>query len=105
MTDAERLKLAGQSASLFSLSESTWGTFKAILETIPAGHQVHVNGMRHLLDAAEIAPSMRGGMFALAVRRGLISPLLTTDGNEIRTKSTGKSAHQASVRLYIRTAA
>ena len=107
MTPAE-LKAAGQSRSLFDLDPTTWDKFLSILTSVPVGHEVHVNGLREELDAAtdpDIPAKMRGALFNRAARMGLITPLLTADGDESRRKSDGLSAHHATCRLYVRTVA
>ena len=104
MTPAE-LRAEGQSRSLFSLSEDTWDTFEAIIRTVTPGTHLHVNGLRELLDIADIPPKARGGLFSGAVKAGLIKPVFTADGYEVRVPSSGESAHCATVRLYVRCAA
>jgi len=105
MTPAE-LRAEGQSRSLFDLDETVWDTFLGIIMGVPVGHEVHVNGLREALDNARppIPAKMRGALFNRVARMGLITPLLTVDGDEIRRKSDGASAHHATCRLYVRTA-
>ena len=103
-TTAQTLKVDGQQLSLMNLTETTWDRFEAIIKAIPVGVMVHVNGVRTDLDDADIPAKMRGGLFSLAVRRGLLTPAITAEGYEIRAKSDGLSAHRATCRLYTRCA-
>lgn len=99
-------KTIGQERSLFDLDETAWDKFLGILTRVPVGHQVTVNGLRDALDAATnptIPNKTRGGLFARAARAGLITPVFTEQGYEVRLSSSGASAHQATVRLYTRT--
>ena len=104
MTSPAALRDAGQSRSLFDLDESHAATFLRLIEAIPLGQQVHVNGLRDALDDAGIPAKVRGGLFSQAVRAGLLAPVLTLEGYSVRVPSSGLSAHAASVRLYVRTA-
>ena len=102
MTPAD-LKAEGQMRSLFAVSDTTRQDFERILRDAP--EMFDCNTIREQMDAAQIPPSARGGLFAQAVTAGLIAPLTTPDGYEIRTKSKGASAHNATVRIYRRCAA
>ena len=104
MTTPAALRDAGQARSLFDLDVSHTDAFMAIILAIPAGQQVHVNGLRDALDEIGIPAKVRGGLFSQAVRAGLLAPVLTLEGYSVRVPSSGLSAHAASVRLYVRTA-
>jgi len=102
-TDPAALREAGQMASLFAVSDTTRQDFERILRDAP--ETFDCNTIREQMDLAQIPPSARGGLFAQAVTAGLIAPLTTPDGYEIRTKSTGASAHNATLRIYRKVAA
>lgn len=99
------LKVEGQQRSLRSVPSEAQDAFDAIILAIRPGQTVHINGLRGLLDLAGVPARARGGLFAGAVSRGLLAPLLTPEGDEIRRKSDGASAHHATCRLYVRTRA
>ena len=101
-TEAQRLKEQGQTRSLANLSSEHRDAFDAILLPIAPGQTVHVNAVRDLMVLAGITPGSMGGLFAGAVTRGLLTPLVTTSGDEIRRKSDGTSAHRATCRVYER---
>ena len=102
--NGQELKEQGQSRSVATLSTETWDAFSAILEMYSAGTRLSVNDVRVWLDIAQIPEKARGGLFAGAVKSGLLSPVTTEDGFEVRVKSTGLSAHRATCRLYVRCA-
>ena len=99
-TDPAALREAGQMASLFAVSDTTRQDFERILTLAPI--EFSSNDIRALLDLAQIPEKVRGGMFAAAVKAGLIAPM-TIDGYPCRVPSTGLSAHAATVRMYRRT--
>ena len=98
MTPAE-LKAEGQMRSLFAVSDTTRQDFERILRTVP--FEFSINDCREALDLAQIPEKARGGMFAAAVKAGLIAPM-TVGGYPCRVPSTGLSAHAATVRMYRR---
>jgi len=100
-TTAQALKQAGQMASLFAVSNQTRADFEQILSTAPV--EFSSNDIRCLLDLAQIPESTRGGLFSAALKAGLISKKMTSDGYPARVPSTGTSAHAAYVQLYKRT--
>ena len=101
-TDPAALREAGQMASLFAVSDTTRQDFERILRLAPV--EFSINDLRCLLDLANIPDRARGGLFAAAVKAGLIVPLIV-QGYPARVPSTGPSAHTATVRVYRRTAA
>jgi hypothetical protein len=100
--NGQQLKEQGQSRSVAALSAETWDAFALILGMFEPGARLSVNDIRHWLDWGQIPDSARGGLFAQAVRKGLLVPVTTADGFEVRVKSTGLSAHRATCRLYRR---
>ncbi|EYR64658.1 hypothetical protein N866_07030 [Actinotalea ferrariae CF5-4] len=69
------------------------------------GAEFTVNDVREELDDAEIPDRARGGLFAKAVKAGLIRPVvLDVDGERVpKTRaSTGATANAARVRVYLR---
>ena len=98
MTPAD-LKAEGQMRSLFAVSDTTRQDFERILRAVP--FEFSINDCRDMMDAADIPEKVRGGLFAAAVKAGLIAPF-TVGGYAARVPSTGLSAHTASVRVYRR---
>ena len=98
MTPAD-LKAEGQMRSLFAVSDTTRQDFERILQTVP--FEFSINDCREALDLAQIPCSARGGLFAAAVKAGLISPQYHGD-YPLRVPSTGTSAHKATVVVYNR---
>jgi hypothetical protein len=96
-------KTEGQRRSLTNLPSESHDAFMAVIESITVGQIVHVNAVRPLLTLAEVPPKAMGGLFAQAVIAGLLTPMVTYSGDEIRRKSDGASAHHATCRLYTRT--
>ena len=102
--NGQELKVAGQQASLFGM-EKVRDDFALTLCAFGPGAYMSVNDVRDTLDFFEIPVSARGGLFAQAVRKGLLAPVTTPEGYEVRVPSTGLSAHRATCRLYVRTVA
>lgn len=103
----ELLKQEGQARSVERTYPTGQDAFFAILRTFPVGQLLSVNDLRLRLDGAEIPDSARGGLFAGAVKAGLLEPSMLPDGLggavPHRIPSTGTSAHKATVRVYRRT--
>ena len=95
----EQLKAEGQSRSLFSVSDTTREDFERILRCVP--FTFSINDCRDMMDAADIPLGARGGLFAAAVKAGLIAPQFM-GGYPCRVPSTGLSAHKATVVVYNR---
>ena len=104
MSDPAELKTEGQAASVATVSRQTFDDFAAILTMFPPGAQITVNHIRDFLDLADIPASARGGLFAGAVKAGLVEPVLI-GGYPARVPSSGRSAHCATVVVYRRCAA
>jgi len=100
MTPAD-LKAEGQMRSLFAVSDQTRADFERILSLAPI--EFSSNDIRKYMDWADIPEKVRGGLFAAAVKAGLIVPLMV-QGYPARVPSTGLSAHTATVRVYRRCA-
>lgn len=101
----EALKLEGQERSLRSLDDDTVDAFMDLVGQLPAGERVSVNDVRSQLDAIGVPEKSRGGLFAKAVKAGLLRPLEVVVGARVypvRIPSTGASAHNATVRVYER---
>jgi hypothetical protein len=104
--DPHDARAIGQDTSLLALPEVARAGFMAVVESLPAGQLVSVNRIRARLDGLEVPPSTRGGLFAAAVKAGLLEPVFVEAGGirvAAREPSTGATAALASVRLYRRT--
>ena len=94
-----------QEPSLFDGMDPGTRAFLRIVESIPAGRRFTVNDLRDRLDVAEIPAASRGGMFWTAVQAGLIEPVRLTEWgvkHDVFVRSTGSTAHGATVRLWRR---
>lgn len=101
----EELKVEGQERSVAPLEADLIEEFMALVARMPAGERVSVNDMRSTLDAIGVPDRSRGGLFAKAVKEGLLVPLQVQVGTQVypvRIPSTGTSAHNATVRVYER---
>lgn len=103
MTDAERLKLAGQMESLWATTPSIWEDFVAILAAAPT--EQSSNDTRARFDAKAIPESARGALYNRAIKAGLLVKKMTLDGYPARIPSTSPKTHAALVQLYVRRAA
>jgi hypothetical protein len=99
MTTGQQLKVAGQMASLFDVTDTTRQDFEAILRTVP--WEFSINDCREAMDAAGIPDSKRGGLFNAAVKAGLIAAQFAGQ-YPCTVASTGPSAHAARVKVYHR---
>jgi hypothetical protein len=106
--EAEAAKRAGQEQSIEGREAFKARFFEVVAEVEP-GTSVSVNILRAELDRAKIPPSMRGGLFYAASKAGLLKPAVWQDifGRmvDVYERSTGASAHRATVRVYQRTQA
>lgn len=101
----EALKLEGQERSLRSLDDDTVDAFMDLVSQLPAGERLSVNDLRSELDEIGVPERCRGGLFAKAVKAGLLRPLEVQVGTHVypvRIPSTGTSARTATVRVYER---
>lgn len=99
------LKVQGQQDSLLDLLQDHAAAFFDVMRSIPPGTVLSINDIRGSLDAAGIPAAARGGMFAKAVKAGLLEPeVIEHAGHRIpvTVPSTGASAHAATVRVYRR---
>ena len=85
--------------SLFAVSDTTRQDFERILRCVP--FEFSINDCREMMDAADIPLGCRGGLFAAAVKAGLITPQYVGT-YPLRVPSTGLSAHGATVVVYNR---
>ena len=103
---SDQLRDIGQQRSLFHEAGERDALMR-VIDEIPANTRVSVNTVRDQLDTLEVPDSMRGALFNAAIRAGLIIPATVTLPDwttvDIREKSTGASAHSATVRVYQRT--
>lgn len=97
---------AGQQRSLSILLADDLANFDRIIASYPVGTELSINVVRSQLDAVGIPESSRGGLFSRAVKAGLLAPAVVRHrGREypVTEPSTGRSAHSAHVRVYVRT--
>ncbi|MEE6273492.1 hypothetical protein V2J56_09050 [Georgenia sp. MJ206] len=106
-TEAQRLKTEGQQLSLGVLTEDDVAEFDRVIASYPVGRVLSSNTVRPQLDALSIPDSARGGLFHRAIARGLLARATVAgpDGVEYDRfeRSSGRSAHNARVRVYVRT--
>lgn len=103
-TPAQDLKAQGQQDSLLGLLDDG-ERFLGIVAAYEPGTTLSVNDLRGQLDAAGIPDSARGGLFAKAVKAGLlVKETILHAGRDIAVTvpSTGLSAHAATVQVYRR---
>ncbi|GAB2613766.1 hypothetical protein [Pseudactinotalea suaedae] len=104
----EALKVDGQERSVAGLDPEVINAFMDLVARVPAGERVSVNDLRGALDEIGVPERSRGGLFAKAVKEGLLVPLEVQVAGRIfpaRIPSTGVSAHNATVRVYERPTA
>jgi len=87
-------------ASLFAVSDTTRQDFERILRWAPM--EFSSNDIREYMEWAFIPETARGGLFSAALKAGLITRKMTSDGYPARIPSTGTSAHAAYVQVYRR---
>lgn len=95
-----------QEASLLDLTDEVDGAFAAIIASIPPGRRFTVNDLRSRLDAADIPPRQRGGLFNRAIAAHQIEAVTVSAWGvdyDVRVPSTGGTANRATVRVYRRT--
>ena len=97
-------KTDGQEASVSALSTATWDNFRRVLACVPIGALFTVNSLHFLLEMADIPKSARGGLFARAVRAGMMRPAMSGPYT-LQEPSQGTSAKGAGVKVYTRTRA
>ncbi|MEN1976874.1 hypothetical protein [Cellulomonas olei] len=95
-TETSLLDLAGRTAT---------ARFLSVVESIPPRTRFTVNDIRHRLDAADVPERLRGGLMHAAKMAGLIESVTVSawgQDYEVRVRSTGETAHRATVRVYRR---
>lgn len=95
-----------QESSLIELTQGPEQAFMTVVSSIPPGRRFTVNDIRGRLDAAEIPADQRGALFNRAIAAGLIHKVTVSAWGidyPVRVRSTGSTAHSATVRVYRRT--
>ena len=106
-TEGQVLADAGQQQSLSILLEEDVANFDRIIRSYKPGTHLSINTVRAQLDALDIPDSSRGGLFSRAVKAGWIRQLTVASGGReypVTEPSTGRSAHNARVKVYVRLA-
>lgn len=105
-SEGRALADAGQQQSLAFLLDEDKANFDRVIASYPVGTQLSINTVRSQLDAVGIPESSRGGLFSRAVKAKVLAPAVVAHGGReypIDEPSTGRSAHNARVRVYVRT--
>lgn len=105
-TEGRALADAGQQLSLGVLTGTDYENFDRIIRSYDVGQTVSINLVRSQLDAVGIPEVSRGGLFNRAVKAGLLTQaVMEYRGQEfpVTEPSTGRSAHNARVKVYVRT--
>lgn len=105
-TEGRALADAGQQLSLGVLTSTDYDNFDRIIKSYDVGQRVSINLVRSQLDAVGIPEVSRGGLFNRAVHAGLLTQAVVVHAGEeypVMERSTARSAHNARVRVYVRT--
>ncbi len=104
-SEGRALADAGQQQSLAILLDDDVANFDRIIRSYEPGKHLSINTVRSQLDAVGIPDSSRGGLFQRAIHAGWIAPLMVAAGGReypVTEPSTGRSAHNAHVKVYVR---
>ncbi|QIK83085.1 hypothetical protein [Sanguibacter sp. HDW7] len=102
-------KVAGQTRSAHAATDAQRAAFLDVIRALPAGAEVSVNALRTTLDELGVPPRARGGLFYGAATPSsglLVAGQVTSASGRVAPaleRSTGRSAHGAYVRVYVRT--
>lgn len=94
-----------QESTLLDLTGTVEQRFLRVIAEIPPRTRFTANDIRDRLDAAGIPNTLRGGLIHVAKTAGLIEPVTVSAWGidyDVRERSTGSSAHRATVRVYRR---
>lgn len=105
-TEGRALADAGQQTSLGILLPDDFANFEAVIRSFAVGSRLSINKIRDRLDSLGIPEVSRGALFGRALAAGLIARATVVAGGhefQITEPSTGRSAHNARVKVYVRT--